>query len=157
MNNTSNKKHIIITGSRGIGKTTLLKKIITDMNTEVPGLTTWCKPHKAVYMSLNKTTTPVMIGQFNPNSSSKENRMQPVPDGFNVYGVRLLDKLIHDSSEWVFIDEIGYLESSCVAYTKKLYEVFDKKRVIAVVRKQDLAFLRDICNHPDALLIDLDK
>lgn len=156
MNNIFDKKHIIITGLRDSGKSTLLKKLLPQLGTDIPGITTWCEPQKAVYMRLSGTDAPIIVGQFNPDSTSKENRMMPVPDSFNIHGVAFLDSLINAPSEWVSIDEIGYLESTCTAYTEKLYEVFDKKRVIAVVRKQDIEFLNNLCNRTDAKVIDLD-
>lgn len=153
------KKHIIITGAIGSGKSTLLKKLRAKMGIgdSVPGLITWNAQRKAVYMRKVGDDEPVVIGEYNPHSKSTRNRMKPVPDGFNIYGVSILDDFINDNSEWVTVDEIGFLERDCKAYIEKLMELFEQKRVIAVVRKQDIKHINDIMHRGDALIIDMDN
>lgn len=154
----SQKKHIIITGSRGSGKSTLLRALSSKIGEGkvLPGLVTWCEPGKAVYMSLLGSDDHICVGKFNPESKTRENRMLAVKDGFEVGGVACLLRLIADESEWITIDEIGYLETKSGDYIKKLDEAFDKKRVMAVVRKQELHHIYNIVNREDALVIDLD-
>lgn len=153
-----NKKHIVITGSRGSGKTTLLRKLSYEIGDGVvlPGLMTWCEREKAVFMSKVGSDETVVVGRFNPDSPPGTNRMHPVQDGFDIYGVDILSQLISDSSEWVTIDEIGYLENTCSKYLEKLCEVFDRKRVIAVVRKQETDYIRALLSRKDVKVIDLD-
>ena len=152
------KKHIVITGSIGSGKSTLLKrlKVKLCLTDSTPGLITWNVPCQAVYMRKLGDDEPAQIGQFNPNSYSIRNRMKVVPEGFNIYGVSALESFINDDSEWVTIDEIGFLERDCQPYLDKLTELFGKKRIIAVVRKQDIKHINDIINREDALVLDLD-
>lgn len=152
------KKHIVITGSIGSGKSTLLNQLTSRLGVKevIPGVVTWNVPGKAVYMRKVGSEESEMIGECNPNSLSKTNRMQPVLDGFNIYGISLLEKLINDDSEWITIDEIGYLESASLPYLEKLSELFEQKRVMAVVRKQDIKHINDIIQRKDSLVIDLD-
>lgn len=152
------KKHIIITGSRGSGKSTLLKNILNEaeFGSSIPGIITWCEKGKAVYMQRIGSADKVTVGVFNPDSMVGENRMNPVEDGFNVQGVYLLNQLIEDKCPWVFVDEIGYLESTCDKYIEKLNQAFEKKRVIAVVRKQETELLEKLISRQDALVVDLD-
>lgn len=152
------KKHIVITGAIGSGKTTLLKELRDKMGLgeQVPALITWNAQKKAVYMRKAGTNESVVIGEYNPNGMQKGNRMKPVLEGFNQYGVSILEDFIKDSSEWVTIDEIGFLESECQPYLEKLMELFEQKRVIAVVRKQDIKHINDIVHRKDALVVDLD-
>lgn len=116
------KKHIIITGTRGSGKTTLINKLRDKYSfiNSAPGLITWCEPGRAVYMREVGSEEFVMIGKY--DQSSHQKRMAPISNGFNGYGVSLLEKLIRDDSEWATIDEIGFLESSCDPYLLKLNE-----------------------------------
>lgn len=60
------------------------------------------------------------------------------------------------NSEWVTIDEIGYLEAGHPGYRNAVRTLMQKKRLIAVVRKQDIPFLQELCSHPDAFMVDLD-
>lgn len=152
------KKHIVITGGRGSGKTTLINEIRNVFGQEKfgTGLVTWAEPGKAVFVRELGTTESVMVGEFDPNRLSNENKMKSVPGGFEKKGVFILDNLINSDSEWVTIDEIGYLEGTCPSYLKKLNELFDRKRVMAVVRKQNLKHINDILGRDDAYTIDLD-
>ncbi|MCQ2549128.1 MAG: AAA family ATPase [Lachnospiraceae bacterium] len=155
-NHISEKKHLIITGSRGSGKSTLLKKYIEYYGDAIPGIITWCEPGKAVYMRASDDDSFTTIGLYSSDGASKENRMIPIQEGFTEYGVNALTRLINSKTEWMFIDEIGYLEGTSKDYLAKLNEAFQRKKVMAVVRKQKLEFLRDIINQKDALVIDLD-
>lgn len=67
-----------------------------------------------------------------------------------------MTRLIGDSSEWVTIDEIGYLENSSYKYLEKLSEVYERKRVLVVLRKQELTHIQAILNRKDVTVIDLD-
>lgn len=158
-NNIKNKKHVIITGNRGSGKTTLLGKILceTEIGKDIQGIVTFCEPRKAVYMRQLNTDNRITVGIFNPESTTKENRMHPTSDGFNKYGVEILEQLLLSEATWISIDEIGYLESKCLPYTEKLNRLFEMKRVIAVVRKQEIEFIKSILNREDVWVIDLDQ
>ena len=153
-----NKKHIVITGSIGSGKSTILNKLRDrmELNCNIPGLITWKTQDKAVYMRKVESREFVKIGEYIPNSSLKVNRMQSVQAGFNIYGVSWLDELINDNSEWVTIDEIGFLENDCQPYIEKLNELFERKRVIAVVRKQRIKHIDEIVYRDDTFVVDLD-
>lgn len=60
------------------------------------------------------------------------------------------------AGEWVTIDEIGYLESEHHGYRDAVRGLMQKKRLIVVVRKQDIPFLKELRNRPDVFVVDLD-
>ena len=150
----SNKRHLILTGAKGSGKTTLLKKLFPET---IPGITTWAKPKEAVYLRDNLSKETAKIGVFDETIPGFGNQMVPVQEGFTSLGVTALENYANSDYEWISIDEIGYLESNCEAYLEALCNLFDKKRVVAVVRKQNLPFLLELCNRKDAFVIDLDN
>lgn len=63
---------------------------------------------------------------------------------------------MESDSPWVSIDEIGYLEALCESYHDTLRKLLEKKQVAAVIRKQNLPFLEELCNRDDAFVVDLD-
>lgn len=63
---------------------------------------------------------------------------------------------MESDSPWITMDEIGYLEAQCEPYRAALRKVLGKKHVAAVVRKQRLPFLEELCNREDAFVVDLD-
>lgn len=150
---SSGKRHLILTGSRESGKTTMLLGLFPQA---LPGLTTWAQPKKAVYLKDNLSGETAQIGAYDPLSSGVENRMIIVEDGFTASGIPALARIMESESEWITIDEIGYLESGCDAYKDAIRDLFDKKRVAAVIRKQDIPFLNELVCREDAFVVDLD-
>ena len=151
---TSGKKHLILTGDRGSGKTTLLSALFPC---PMPGLTSWAVPKQGVYLKDNFSSKAVQIGRFNPDSTGAENRMLPVLDAFSQTGVSFLRACADVSSDWITIDEIGYLESTCPEYQNALSELMACKHLLMVVRKQKLPFLDSLLAQQDVFVLDLDQ
>ncbi len=150
----SGKRHIILTGTRGSGKTTMLKGMFDG---QLPGITTWAQPGKAVYMKENLTGIVVQVGVFDASIKRKEGRMALYQDGFISLGVPAIERCIQSESKWVSIDEIGFLEASCETYHAAVRKLLEHKQVAMVVRKQELPFLQELCSREDVFLIDLDE
>ena len=151
---SSSKRHIVITGGRGKGKTTLLGKLFPDSS--LHGVTTYAVPKQAVYLRENGTENSLTVGKYDDNLPGNENKMRPCTENFNSFGVALLERLALCEDEWISIDEIGYLETECPSYCRAIARLMEKKRVAAVVRKQALPFLQSLCERSDVFLIDLD-
>lgn len=142
-----------MTGARGSGKTTLLHQLFSEPQ---PGITSWAKPGQAVYLRENISGTMVQVGAFDPSLPGNANRMKPLPDGFLRLGIPALLRCIQSDSRWVTVDEIGYLESECTEYQQAFRTLLKQKQVAAVVRKQPLAFLQELCSRKDVFVVDLD-
>lgn len=150
----SNKRHLLITGTRGIGKTTLLNKLFCG---RLPrGITTYAIRQKAVYMRENGNSNDVVIGVYDDSLPTEENKMRPCTEVFATYGTALLKKLAESDDQWISVDEIGFLETQCPEYCNTLEWLMEQKRMVAVVRKQSLPFLKSLCNRKDVFLVDLD-
>ena len=155
---SSGKRHLILTGDRGSGKSTLLSGLLRKLSSSgpVPGVTTWAEPGQAVYLRENISEETVQVGRFDPLLPGRENRMRPLPEGFQEAGVRMLGRLAEQEGEWASIDEIGYLESGCADYCDAVRRLMERKRLAAAVRRQELPFLTELCGRPDVFLVDLD-
>ena len=127
----SGKRHLIITGTRGSGKTTLLRELFPE---KLPGLTTWAEPKKAVYLRENLTGQTVQVGTFDPSLPGPGNQMALLQDGFAALGIPALKRCMESDSQWITIDEIGYLEAGSDAYHAALYQLLEKKQVAMVVK-----------------------
>lgn len=150
----SGKRHLLITGSRGSGKTTLLNALFPET---LPGITTWAEPKKAVYLRENATGQTVQVGVFDPSLPGPGNQMVSLPDGFATLGIPAIRRCMELDSRWITIDEIGYLEAGSEDYRAALGQLLNKKQVAAVIRKQELPFLTQLCSRPDVFVIDLDE
>ena len=121
-----------------------------------PGLTSWAKPKHAVYLQDNLTSETVQVGAFDETLPGPGNQMVLLEDGFASLGVSALKRCMEAGSQWVSVDEIGYLEAHCDSYQNALRMLLEHKQAAAVVRKQDLPFLNELCSREDAFLVDLD-
>lgn len=83
--------------------------------------------------------------------------MQPLFFGFAALGIPALRRCETADSEWISLDEIGYLECGCPEYCAALLSLFEKKRILAVVRKQQLPFLQSLLAREDVFVLDLDQ
>ena len=151
----SGKKHFLLTGNRGIGKTTLflkLKEVLCNSGScTVPGITTYAVPMQKVMLRNDLSGEEAVIGVF------KEGWMETVSTGFRDLGVRsVLEAVSMENSEWVTIDEIGFLESKEECFKDAVRKMFDSKKVLGVIRKQDIDFLNELKNRDDVYLIDMD-
>ena len=103
------------------------------------------------------TGQSAVIGRFNGAIRGVGNQMEPVAEGFIRLGVPAMNRLAASPGDWVFIDEIGYLESGCPAYQDALEELLAQKSVLAVLRKQDTPLLERLKAREDAFVVDLDR
>lgn len=149
----SHKKHLILTGGRKTGKTTLLSALFPE---QMKGITTWAVPKDSVFIQENKTERKEQIGIYDHTCGGKENKMRPCREGFLGLGISALRSCVESEDEWITVDEIGYLETECPEYCEMLLTLMEKKRVAAVVRKQEIPFLQSLCARDDVFLIDLD-
>ena len=105
----------------------------------------------------NTTKEFAQIGIYDDTLPGFENKMVPCLPGFEEVGIPALHRTLQQDTDWVCIDEIGYLESECDAYLDAIQELMQNKRLVAVVRKQNLPFLQKLCTRDDVFLLDLDN
>ena len=149
---SSGKRHLLLTGGHGTGKTSR----INELHAGMPGIITYAVPQNGVYLQSYPNGEKIQIGLYDPQLPGLENKMRICPESFETQAVSAVRKLAQAASEWIFIDEIGYLESGSASYQTALRKLFEQKCVIAAVRKQDTAFLLEIQNRPDVFCINLD-
>lgn len=155
----SGKRHLFLTGSRQTGKSTLLTQLIPLLSgpLPMPGITTRAVPGQCVILEDNTTGQSAVIGRFNGAIKGFGNQMEPLEEGFLHTGVPALRHLTEANGDWVFIDEIGYLESGCPAYQAALERLLAEKSVLAALRKQDTPLLEALKGREDVFVYDLDR
>lgn len=167
----SDKKHLFITGDRGSGKSYLLNSILN----QTKDATYMSDFFNFNYLLSRRTDTPEVVIKSNliddgkeyvigrprtltPVSPKKGNNMTIVEDGFITCACPAIKKHLMTSADSVFvIDELGYLESSCIPFQENIKSLLDNSRVLAVIRKQSTEFLDSIKSRADVLLIDIDN
>lgn len=167
----SDKKHLFITGDRGSGKSYLLNSILN----QTKDATDMSDFFNFNYLLSRRTDTPEVVIKSNLIDDGKEyvigrprtltpvppkngNNMTIVEDGFINCACPAIMKHLMTSADSIFvIDELGYLESSCIPFQENIKSLLDNSRVLAVIRKQSTEFLDSIKSRADVLLIDIDN
>ena len=121
------------------------------------GITTWAEKERGVWLRESIGGQVAQVGVFDAKASGKENRMKPVLQGFLTLGLETLKRACSDENDWFYIDEIGYLECGCEVYCDGILHLTEQKRLLAVVRKQEIPFLLELQNRQDVYVYDLDR
>lgn len=152
----SGKPHLLITGNRKSGKTTVLNEILKEQ-VSYGGIITYAirddkhAPKCVVLRDINHPDINGIIAIRNEAGTS----LLPQPDTFDQLGVDILHKYYQSSEELIAIDEIGFLEITALQYQDEVIKCFDK-RVIAAIRKEPNDFTTKLTNRPDVFFIDID-
>ena len=134
-------KNLLITGYPGVGKTTLVKKILENLSCNIGGFYT----HE---MLANCRRTGFYITDFDGNqmvmASEKSNSPYRVNkygvniDAFEIIGIPAMEKALINA-DLIVIDEIGRMEMFSPKFCKMLRKVFDsEKPLLATIKKNRL-------------------
>ncbi len=137
------KKHLVITGRKQVGKSTLFRQICPPNG---PGIRTYRTDAPAVFLENMATGQTGLLGL----PATNRMRLQP----------GILDQLalpiLAQTPPVFYLDEIGYLECGHPAYCQGLLRLLDTTTLVAVLRKEDTPLSRAILQRDDVFLIDLD-
>ena len=136
---TSGKKHLIITGWRGKGKTTLFNKIVNILaeGKTLPGLTSYMIPKHSVMLRDNISQKEAAVGIYCPEKAEIGKNMIPYSDGFYTVGIPAMEYALQGESKWFSMDEIGFLESSEKEFQNTVLKTMEAKQLVAVIRKME--------------------
>lgn len=150
----SGKKHLFLTGTRQIGKSTLFNALVENSDIKIlRSFALWNDsgfPSKVI-LQPSEGGFCCVVGKRTSNG------MLGCTQTFDSVGAKLVQSLAECSEEWVGIDEIGFLEERSPIYQQRILELLEQKRVFAVIRKDKHSFLNQLYSYPDSLLFDLDK
>lgn len=146
--------HALIVGDRGVGKSTLICRVLKELNRPVFGFETKKEesledPAKGcpIYIyNAGKThsqTAENLIGYH------KEKNFETVTAAFDRYAPKLMERVPEDAV--VELDEIGFLEAKSESFCQAVLHLLDGDRpVIAAVKNRNIPFLNQIREHPKA-------
>lgn len=145
-------KHILITGPRGVGKSTLIRRVLKELDRPVFGFETQREPAMEdpelgvpVYIHFpgesRQYTRDNLLGYGNSR------RINTVTGAFDRYVSRLLLPIPENGV--ICFDELGFMESKEDAFRAAVLSRLDGNiPVIAAVKDMDLPFLNKMRQHP---------
>ena len=146
--------HALIVGDRCVGKSTLIRRILKELNRPVFGFETkkeeqledpirGCPIYIYDAGSLHSQTTENLIGYH------RDTDFDAFTAAFDRYAPKLMANIEEDAV--VELDEIGFLEAKSESFCQAVLHLLDGDRpVIAAVKNQALPFLNRIREHPKA-------
>lgn len=162
-------KHIVLQGERGAGKSTLIRKLVNEIQCPAGGFLTRAvlnneKGNKEIYMY----PASFIYNPSDQDTLARENGKlcgitmngvkEAYPDVFDTYGTQL----IHSASkkELIIMDEIGFMEEKAEQFQKAVLSAFDGNiPVIAAIKAKHFStpFLEAVRSHDNVQLIELDE
>ena len=146
--------HALIVGDRGVGKSTLIHRVLQELNRPVFGFETkkeeqledpirGCPIYIYDAGKAHFQTPENLIGYH------KERDIPAITAAFDRYAPRLLELVPKNAV--VELDEIGFLEAKSDAFCQAVLHLLEGKNpVIAAVKKREHPFLDAVRNHPNA-------
>ena len=152
------QKNILITGYPGVGKTTIINKIIKDLSCSIGGFYT----HE---MRENGRRTGFYITDFEGNQMIMASERSNSPYRVNKYGVNIdafekigipaMERALQNA-DLIVIDEIGRMEMFSPKFCDMLRIVFDSdKPLLATIKKIDCELTKELKQRKDVIIFEV--
>lgn len=154
-------KHILICGSRGIGKSALADKLLSHCNRPVYGFRTKATPRDPETGTFQFYIHPAgqevwRYEEENHIGFGNEQYRQINSQIFSNFGVQCLQA---ESGGIILMDELGFMESSSKPFCDRVMACMDGDvPVLAVIKKRhDVDFLNQLRYHPNTEVYYIDE
>lgn len=150
-------KNIFLTGEKRVGKSTIISKIIEDIDLKIGGYMTEreVSNHGRAFTirSLSNREEKYTIAKVDDRSLEKEIYIE----SFKSQLPQMLDRDL-ENCDFLVLDELGFMENDIQAFTSKIYEILDSdKFVFGVVKAHDCEFLNKIRSRDDVKIIEITR
>lgn len=146
--------HALIVGSRGVGKSTLIRRVLKELNRPVFGFETKKEeqqedPLRGCPIYIYDAGKPHCQTPENFIGYHRDRDFGAMTAAFDRYAPRLMADVPEEAL--VELDEIGFLEARSEAFCQAVLHLLDDSRpVIAAVKDRDIPFLNRVREHPNA-------
>ncbi len=146
--------HALIVGDRGVGKSTLIRRVLTELNCPVFGFETKKEiqledPLLGCPIYIYDAGSPHVQKPDNLIGHHREQNPASITAAFDRYAPKLMAPV--PDSAVVELDEIGFLEAKSERFCQAVLQLLNGNRpVIAAVKNKDIPFLTTVRQHPNA-------
>ena len=157
------KRHLLICGERGVGKSTLICRLLAENRREVGGFVT-----KRLTRADENGFFPIYLYPARQRAEERCNERANLvgtcdsrssvryPEVFDGLGVRLIESA--PCRGIILMDELGFLENDAMAFQAAVLRALDGDTpVLAAVKPKDTPFLRAVRGHRNAELVMIDE
>ena len=145
-------KNLFLTGKKGVGKSTLLKKALNELGLSKGGYIT-----ERVFDGFYRKYVAKSIGKPEENYTiikvdSRDDSKVWFPLVFENQLVPLLDKSL--SKDIIVLDELGSSENGIAKFTSKVFEILDNSKIVfGVLQDSSCEFIDGIKSRDDVKII----
>ena len=146
--------HALIVGERGVGKSTLIQRVLLELKCPVYGFETKKEqdledPVRGCPIYIYDAGEPHIRTEENFVGYNRDGSSESVTAAFDRYASRLVREV--PAGTVVELDEIGFLEAKSQAFCDAVMGFLDGSApVIAAVKTRQAPFLERVRNHPKA-------
>ena len=147
--------NLFLTGKIGVGKSTILKNALKEINLSVGGYVTERIYEgyfrRYIIRSLYDNEEKYTIIKVDSRDNSKEGFMENFENGV----VSILDKSLK-YKDLIVLDELGCTENKIEIFTSKVFEVLDSEKIVFGILKDDnCKFINDIKYRDDVIVLTI--
>lgn len=137
--------NILLTGKYNIGKTTLLKRLLDELNLEYSGYTSSAIEEDKAIIGFKMNAMDEQNESFTIGIKDTPFTCQPVTEAFEKKGTNLLKRSLEKTKSVIILDELGFLESEAHNFQKAVFDCFDSPQlVIGILKGRNTPFLMAI-------------
>ncbi|PRR77165.1 Nucleoside-triphosphatase THEP1 [Clostridium liquoris] len=150
--------NIFLTGEKGIGKTTIINKILSRINCEADGYTV--KPIiegtlKHFYITSIKDDAKKAL--MATGDTTKRKIINIYGDSLNKFGTELVNNSVN-TKDIIILDEIGFIESKCSNFKNSIINALNSNKiVIGVLKEFNGDFINSIKKREDVILFTVSE
>ena len=150
------KKHILITGKPGVGKTSVIKKIIPLLGISAGGFFTEeirVMDRRMGFRIVTLDGEESIMAHVDFNSNYKVGKYRVDLDSFEKVALPAIEKAMKDKSI-IVVDEIGKMELFSTKFRELIRNILDgEKPLLCVIKENSDTFTEEIKNRRDVDLV----
>ena len=153
--------NFIVAGSKGIGKSFLINKILKCFNIEYSGFKTLPYKINGVIKGhyFHSLVNVLAVENDLPFTLRHEkNNCIAIRETFDILGIPYLKESLSNNSKIVILDEIGTCETNNLDYLQQIVNIFDSNKVVLIaLKKVDAKHILKLKTRSDCFVLDLDS
>ena len=152
--------NIFLTGDINVGKSTLLNRIADNLSQlNIVGFQTSryykSKKLEGFYIENIENEYPETEKKFIGRCINNDHWIA-IPEVFDNYGVKLLEKALWQKPDIFVMDELGFFENDAVKFQNMVFNILDADiPVLGVIKQKDTNFLNMIRNREDVKIFEI--